>query len=67
MPDSATATTSGGNAGGQDSGALVIHRERAQVPLVDPDQARPGVERPVQLGLVVHLDQGGQPECGRPR
>ena len=66
MPDSATATTSGGDAGGQRLGPVLVDRERAQVPLVDPDQARPGRERPLELGLVVHLHQRGQTERGRP-
>ena len=43
-------------------GPLVVDGERAQVALVDPDQPRPGRQGPVELGLVVHLDQGGQAE-----
>ena len=62
MPDSATATTSARDAGRQGTGALVVDREGAQVPLVDPDQPGPGAQGAVELLLVVHLDQGGQAE-----
>src|SRR5690606_24075133 len=37
---------------------LVVDLERHEVALVDPDERRPDGERPLQLRLVVDLDQG---------
>jgi len=44
----------------------MVDGEGTQIPLVDPYQACPGAEGPVQLGLVVDLHQRRQPEGGGP-
>ena len=60
IPDSATATTSAGIDPTQAQGPLAVDLEGAEVPLVHPDHPGPGAEGPLELELVVHLDQGGQ-------
>src|SRR5580658_9810034 len=49
----------------QTGGAVGVHRERREVALVDAHELRPGVEGPVELALVVHLDQGIEGELAR--
>ncbi len=46
-----------GDALAQPGGALDVDLERPQVPVVEPDEARPAGERLVQLPFVVRLDQ----------
>ena len=62
MPDSATLTTPSGIAAGHPHGAVVVDLERDEVALVDADERRPGVERLLQLRLVVHLDEDVEAE-----
>ncbi len=49
-----------------ETGPVLVDGERAQVPLVDPDQACPRLEGPLELGLVVHFHQRRQSQRGRP-
>src|SRR6185437_9251824 len=48
----------------QPFGPFAVDGERGQVPLVHPDQGGPDGQRPVQLGLVVDLDQGIEADVG---
>ena len=66
IPDSATATTSRGASRPRARARCAVHLEGAQVPLVHPDHGGAGPEGPLELGLVVHLDQGGQCPAARP-
>ena len=42
----------------------VVDLEGDEVALVHADEGGAGGERPLELGLVVHLDQGVEPELG---
>ena len=46
---------------------MTVHLEGEQVPLVDSHQVGARVHGPVELDLVVHLDQSGQAELGGER
>jgi hypothetical protein len=48
------------NTGSHRAGSLVIDAEGLEIALVHPDHHGLGPQRPVQLGLVMHLDEGGQ-------
>ena len=56
-PDSATRATEAGMALPHPHGPVVVDLEGDQVALVHPDEPGARVERPLELGLVVHLDQ----------
>ena len=72
MPDSATAHHARRHPRRQPHGPGGVDLEGDQVPLVDPDQVGAHRQRPLQLALVVHLDQrveaelAGQAERSRP-
>ena len=44
------------------AGAIDVDVERPQVAVVEPDEAGPGRERPVELAVVVDLDERLEPE-----
>ena len=48
-------------------GAGVVDLERDEVALVDADERGPGGQRPLELGLVVDLDERVEPELGGQR
>ena len=50
-----------GNPGDQIVRRLNVHVERAEIPVVDADDARAAVERDGELSLVVHLDEHIEP------
>ena len=52
----------GGDRLHETGGSIGVDREGREVALVHPDELRPGVEGPRQLGLVVHLDHGVERE-----
>ena len=56
-----------GSASTRPQGPLVVHLEGVQVALVHPDELGPGVQGPLELGLVVHLDQGVEADSCRAR
>ena len=65
MPDSATVTTVVGEQRREPAERVGVDLEGLQVAGVDADQLGAELDGPRGLGLVVHLDQGGEPERAR--
>src|SRR6187551_1735155 len=53
-----------GDGGGHAHRPLVVDLEGDEVALVDADEGGADLQRDVQLGLVVHLDQRVEPDFG---
>ena len=47
-----------GNQRSHPHGTFLVHRERHEITLVDPDEGRPGINRDSQFMFVVHLHEG---------
>ena len=62
MPDSATSTRSAGTSGASRAERVGVDLERLEVAGVDADQLGAERDRALGLGLVVDLDQHGQPQ-----
>ena len=66
-PDSATRHRTVGDEGRHPGCSALVHLERDQVPLVDTDQVRADGESPLELRLVVHLDERVEADVARQR